>query len=75
MDRKVRIAQYGCGNMAGPTMKYVYDHGGEIVCAFGRSDRAVGKDIGEIIGCEDKGVKVNYAHDAKEILQQTKPDV
>ena len=75
MERKIRVAQYGCGKMAGPTMKNVYDHGGEVVCAFGKSGRAAGKDIGEIMGTESKGIKVDYARDAREILTSTNPDV
>ncbi len=75
MNRKVRVAQYGCGKMAEPTMNFVYDHGGEVVCAFGRSDRTAGKDIGEIMGTENKGVLIDYSRDAREVLSRTKPDV
>ena len=45
MNRKIKVAQYGCGKMSIPTMKYIYDHGAEVVCAFSRTDRVVGKDI------------------------------
>lgn len=75
MDRKVRVAQYGCGHMAGPTMKYVYDHGAEVVCAFARTDRVAGKDIGEVIGSENKGVTISYSTDARKVFEETKPDV
>ena len=48
MNRKIRVAPYGCGKMSIPTMKYVYDHGAEVVCAFSQTDRVVGKDIGAL---------------------------
>ena len=45
-------------------MKYVFDNGGEIVVAFGNDSTLIGKDIGEIMGCENKGVKVSSAEKA-----------
>lgn len=75
MNRKIKVAQYGCGKMSIPTMKYIYDHGAEVVCAFSRTDRVVGKDIGQIMGTEKKGVIINYAKDAAKIFDETKPDV
>lgn len=75
MKRKIRVAQYGCGKMSIPTMKYVYDHGAEVVCAFSKTDRVVGKDIGELIGSENKGILIHYASEAADIFEKTKPDV
>ncbi|MEM1484406.1 dihydrodipicolinate reductase [Oscillospiraceae bacterium PP1C4] len=74
MDRKVRIAQYGCGKMSKHLMKYVFDHGGEIVAAFDINPKVIGKDIGEIIGCENKGVTISSAAQADELLAKMKPD-
>ena len=34
MERKLRIAQYGCGNMSVYTMRYAIEKGADIVCAF-----------------------------------------
>ena len=75
MDRKIKVAQYGCGKMSIPTMKYVYDHGGEVVCAFSKTDRVAGKDIGEIMGTENKGVTIHYSTEAEKIMAETKPDI
>ena len=50
MERKLRIAQYGCGKMSVYTMRYAMEKGAEIVCAFGRSPQAIGRDIGDIAG-------------------------
>jgi MarR family transcriptional regulator, 2-MHQ and catechol-resistance regulon repressor len=49
MERKLRIAQYGCGQMSVYTMRYAMEKGADIVCAFGRSHN-LGKDIGDIAG-------------------------
>lgn len=73
MNRKLRIAQYGCGKMSVYTMRYALEKGAEIVCAFGRSSN-IGKDIGEIAGIGKTGVLVQDSKDAVEIMNATKPD-
>jgi len=73
MDRKLRIAQYGCGKMSVYTMRYAIEKGAEIVCAFGRSSN-IGKDIGEIAGVGKTGVLVQDSKDAVPIMKETKPD-
>ena len=74
MDRKLRIVQYGCGKMSKYTMRYVYEKGGEIVGAIDVNPEIVGKDIGTIMECENKGVVVENVDRAREILSTTKPD-
>ena len=75
MDRKVRVVQYGTGKMSVYTMRYVYEKGGEIVGAIDVNPAVVGKDIGQVMGCENKGVVVNDAKDAETMLKQVKPDI
>lgn len=74
MERKLRIAQYGCGKMAVYTMRYAIEKGAEIVCAFGRSPNSIGKDVGEIAGVGKTGVLVQDSKDAARILKEKKPD-
>jgi 2,4-diaminopentanoate dehydrogenase len=57
MERKLWIAQYGCGKMSVYTMRYAIEKGAQIVCAFGRSSN-IGADIGDIMGMSKTGVLV-----------------
>ena len=75
MERKVKVVQYGVGKMSLYTMRYVYEKGGEIVGAVDVNPNVIGKDIGEILGTENKGVKVVSAENAREMLQEDKPDI
>lgn len=75
MDRKVRIAQYGCGKMSVYLMRYVIEHGGELVAAFDMNPDLEGKDVSELIGGSSAGVKISKAEDADKVLKEVKPDV
>ena len=75
MERKVKVVQYGVGKMSLYTMRYVYEKGGEIVGAIDINPKVIGKDIGEILGTENKGVKVVNAEDARKVLEETRPDI
>ena len=75
MDRKVRVVQYGTGKMSVYTMRYVYEKGAEIVAAFDVNPNVIGKDIGEVMGTEHKGVVVQDAKDARRVLEELKPDI
>ena len=75
MDRKVRVVQYGTGKMSVYTMSYVFEKGGEIVGALDVNPAVIGKDIGEIIGGEKRGVTVTDAKNAESLLKELKPDI
>ena len=75
MENKLRVVQYGTGKMSAYTMKYVYEKGAEIVGAIDINPKVIGKDIGEIIGCEEKGIKVTSIENAESLLKELKPDV
>lgn len=75
MDRKVKVAQYGCGKMSLFLMRYVLEHGGELVAAFDMNPAVIGKDVGEHLGKEPMGITVSDAKDADAVLKQTRPDV
>ena len=71
---KLKVAQYGCGKMSAWTMRYVFESGAEIVAAFDMNPAIIGKDIGTVIGCDNKGVLIQSAESAEEVLKQIKPD-
>ncbi len=75
MERKLKVFQYGTGKMSVYTMRYVYEKGAEIVGAVDVNPAVIGKDIGEILGTEKKGIIVSDAKNAKTVLQETKPDI
>lgn len=75
MDRKIKVVQYGTGKMSIFTMRYIYEKGGEIVGAIDINPNIIGKDIGELMGEQKKGVNVVAIENAEEILIKTKPDI
>ena len=75
MENKVKVVQFGTGKMAKYTMRYVYEKGGEVVGAVDVNPVVIGKDIGEIIGCENKNIKVTSFEDAEAMLKEVKPDI
>lgn len=74
MDRKVRIAQYGCGKMSVYLMRYVLEKGAQLVAAFDMNPDLIGQDVGEIMGAGSIGIKVSDAKDADGMLGELKPD-
>ena len=71
MEQKIKAVQYGVGKMSLYTMRYMLEKGIEIVGAVDVNPAVIGKDIGEIIGGENLGVKVTDLKDAEEMLKQS----
>ena len=72
---RVKAVQYGVGKMSLYTMRYMLEKGIEIVGAIDVNPDVIGKDIGDILGTEKKGVTVINAKDARKLLETTKPDI
>lgn len=75
MSKVLKVAQIGCGKMSKYTMRYVYEKGGEVCCAYDVAQDRIGKDISTVIGCEPKGVVIQDISTLKETLKKKKPDV
>lgn len=75
MSKKLKVAQIGCGKMSKYTMRYVYEKGGEICCAYDVAQDRIGKDISLVLGGEEKGVLIQDISTLKETLKKKKPDV
>ena len=73
--KNYKIVQYGCGKMSKYTMRYALEKGMEIVGAFDISEDIIGKDIGEIIEQEDKGVTIESIDNVEQRLKELNPDV
>ena len=56
-------------------MRYLVEHGAELVAAFDINEKVIGKDVGEIAGIAPLGVKVSNAADADAVIKETRPDV
>ncbi|CAK7038470.1 hypothetical protein [Tissierella sp.] len=75
MERKIRVAQYGCGRMGKFTTRYAVDGGAEIVAAFDINSAIIGKDVGDYFGIGNIGVKISNVSEADRILSELKPDI
>lgn len=75
MNRKIRIAQYGCGKMSVYLMRYVLEKGAELIAAFDMNPAVIGRDIGEIMETGRHGIQVSDAKEADKVLGELKPDV
>ena len=75
MERKIKAIQYGVGKMSIYTMRYMLEKGVEIIGAIDINPQVIGKDIGEILGTENKGIIVSDSKETRKILEETKPDI
>ena len=75
MKKKLKVAQIGCGKMSVYTMRYVYEKGGEVVCAYDVSPDRIGKDISIMCGGPVRGTLIEDVRNLEASLRKNKPDV
>ncbi|MFW7419799.1 dihydrodipicolinate reductase [Vagococcus fluvialis] len=74
MTSKTKVIQFGCGKMAETMIKYLVDHGAEVVGAIDKNPAVIGKDIGDFAGLGYKtGVKIS--DNAAEVFENCDADV
>lgn len=69
------MVQYGCGKMGEWTVGYALEKGIELVGCFDIDSSKIGKDIMEVYGKEQIGVKIMHADDFDAFLKNNEVDI